>query len=349
MKKFLTASKDTTLYEAFPTINVGLDEILEIGKVIDTSVEVTSSTAYSTGSARTLIYFDLPTTASVFSGSNFYLNLKLANAENIRRNQQIIIYQVSRSWDEGSGFFYQNVENVNDGATWRQASGSLSWSMYGGDFLTGATTQSITLSQYPLQDIRVDVTNIIRPLVSQSLQSTFRGLALQFPISDELDVNNKGVLKIFSTQTHTIYQPTLEITWNDQIFSTGSLQAIPSTLNVKIIPSNLKQTYTQGDVTRVSLVVRDEYPLKSFDSILRYKNKYYLPTSSYYSIVDVESNTTVMQFDDSTRVNTDNSGSYVVLDTTSLYPGRFYTLKLKVASGSYSRVFNTDTVFQIDL
>ncbi len=48
MKKFLTASKDTTLYEAFPTINVGLDEILEIGKVIDTNVDFTSSTVYST-------------------------------------------------------------------------------------------------------------------------------------------------------------------------------------------------------------------------------------------------------------------------------------------------------------
>ena len=349
MNKFLTASKDTTLYEAFPTINVGLDEILDIGKVIDTNVDFTSSTVYSTGSARSLIYFELPTTASVPATSSFYLNLRLAHAENIRRNQRILIYPISRSWDEGSGFFYQNVENVDDGATWRQYSGSVSWSQAGGDFITTSNTQSVILSQYPLQDLRVDVTNILRPIVSQSLQSTFYGLVLQFPTSDELDEQNKGVLKIFSTQTHTIYQPTLEITWNSQTFSTGSLQPVPSTLNVKVIPSNLKQVYTQGDVTRISLVVRDEYPLKSFDSTLRYKNKYYLPTSSYYSIVDVQSNTTVVQFDDSSRVNTDSSGSYIVLDTSPLYAGRFYALKLKVTSGDYTKVINTDTVFKVDL
>lgn len=349
MKKFLTASKDTTLYQAFPTINAGLDEILEIGKIINTDVDFTSSTAYSTGSARSLLYFELPTTATVPATSSFYLNLRLANAENVRRNQRVIIYQVSRSWDEGSGYFYQNEENVNDGATWRQCSGSVSWSQAGGDFLTSATTQSVILSQYPLQDLRIDVTNILQPIVSQSLQSTFYGLALQFPTSDELDVQNKGVLKIFSTQTHTIYQPTLEITWNNQVFSTGSLQPVPANLNVKVIPSNIKQTYTQGDITKVSLVVRDEYPLKSFDSTLRYKNKYYLPTSSYYSIVDVQSNTTVVQFDDSSRVNTDSSGSYVVLDTSALYPGRFYSLKLKVTAGDYTKVINTDAVFKIDL
>jgi len=348
MKKILTASKDTTLYQAFPTINAGLDEILEIGKVVRATQEVTSSTAYTTGSARSLLYFDLPTTASVFSGSNFFLNLKLANADNVRRNQRILVYQVSRSWDEGSGFFYQNVENVNDGATWRQCSGSTSWSLAGGDFLTGSTSASITLSTYPLQDIRVDVTNILRPIVSQSLQSTFHGLALQFPTSDELDNQNEGYVKIFSTQTHTIYQPTLEITWDNQIFSTGSLASIPSALNVKVVPNNLRETYTKGDVTRISFVVRDEYPLKSFDSTLRYKNKYYLPSSSYYSIVDTQSNTVVVGFDESTKINTDATGSYIVLDTNPLYQGRFYTLKLKVVSGDYSKVINTDTLFKVE-
>lgn len=348
MKKFLTASKDTTLYQAFPTINAGLDEILEVGKVVRATQEVTSSTAYTTGSARALLYFDLPTTASVFSGSNYFLNLKLANADNVRRNQRVLIYQVSRSWDEGSGFFYQNVENVNDGATWRQCSGSTSWSLAGGDFLTNATSASVTLSTYPLQDLRIDVTNILRPIVSQSLQSTFYGLAVQLPASDELDNQNEGNIKFFSTQTHTIYQPTLEITWDNQVFTTGSLTATPSNLNVKVVPSNLKELYAKGDITRINLVVRDEYPLKSFDSTLRYKNKYYLPSASYYSIVDTQSNTVVVGFDESSKINTDTNGSYIVLDTTPLYPGRFYTLKLKITSSDYSKVINTDTLFKVE-
>jgi hypothetical protein len=349
MRKILTASKDTTLYQAFPTNNAGLDEILEIGKVADTIIAEPpySASAYSASAARSLIYFELPTTASVSPTANYFLNLRLANANDVQRNQTIVVYKVSQSWDEGSGYFYQNIKNVNDGATWRQLNSSTSWSMYGGDFLTGSTSASITLSSYPLQDIRVDVTNILRPIVSQSLQSTFYGLALQFPTTDELSRTNQGNIKVFSTQTHTIHQPTLEIAWDNQTFVTGSLVAIPS-LNVKIVPSNLKESYTKGDVSKITLTVRDEYPLRSFDSTLRYKNKYYLPTSSYYSIVDVQSNTVIVDFDDYSKISTDTSGSYVVLDTTPLYKGRFYTLKLKVNSGDYSRVINTDTLFKVN-
>jgi hypothetical protein len=347
MRKFILPSADTTIYQAFKNNNAGLDEILEIGKVINLNVDFTSSTAYQSGSARTLLNFDLPTTASVPATASYFLNLKLANATNVNRNQKIIVYKVSQSWDEGSGFFYQNVKNVNDGASWTKCTSAVSWSNAGGDFLTTSTSQSISLTSYPLEDIRVDITSIIQPIVSQSLQSTFYGLALQFPVADELDNNNQGNIKVFSTQTHTIHQPTLEIAWNSQTMSTGSLQAIPS-LNVKIVPSNLRESYTKGDVDKVTLVVRDQYPLKSFDSTLRYKNKYYLPTSSYYSVVDVQSNTTIIPFDDYSRVNTDSTSSYLVLDTAPLYVGRFYKLKLKVVQGEYSKVFDTETLFKVE-
>jgi hypothetical protein len=347
MRILLTASKDTSIYQAFPANNAGLDEILEIGKLINNDVDITGSTAYATGSVRSLIYFDLPTTASVPATASYFLNLKIANANNLNRNQQLVIYNVSRSWDEGSGVFYQNVRNATDGASWTVYTAAVSWSNSGGDFLTGSTSQSVTLTSYPLQDIRVDVTNILQPIVSQSLQNNFYGLVIKFPSADEIDYTNKGNIKVFSTQTHTIHQPTLEIAWNSQIFSTGSLVAIPN-LNVKISPSNLRQSYTKGDVDKLTLVVRDQFPLRSFDSTLRYKNKYYLPSSSYYSIIDAQSNTTIIPFDDYSRIDTDSTSSYIVLNTAPLYVGRFYKLKLKVASGTYSRVIDTDTLFKIE-
>ncbi len=348
MKIILTASKDATIYQAFANNNVGLDEIIEIGKVLDVDNENIVDDMFATASARTLLYFDLPTVTQVDPTASYFLNLKLANASDLNRNQQLIIYKVSQSWDEGSGVFYQNRKNVEDGVTWTKCNKLTSWSSAGGDFLTGSQTQSIFLSTYPLQDIRIDITNILQPIVSQSLQSTFYGLALQFPITDETDVTNKGYIKIFSTQTHTIHQPTLEILWDNQVFSTGSLQPVPSGLNIKIVPSNLKEIYTKGDVVRVNLVVRDEYPLRSFDSTLRYKNKYYLPSTSYYSIVDTQSNTTIIGFDKGSKINVDSAGSYIILDTTPLYSGRFYTIKMKINSGSYSKVFKTDTLFKVE-
>jgi hypothetical protein len=346
MRKILTASKDTTLYQTYPTLNTGFDEILEIGKVVDESLEVLGANTFASASARTLISFNLPTTASVFSGSSYFLNLKLANASKLKRNQTITVYAVSQSWDEGSGYLYQQPYNVTDGATWKQLATGVSWSLAGGDFLTGSPSQSITLTSYPLQDLRIDVTHILQPIVSQSLQASFYGLALQFPVADEQDNDNEGNIKIFSTQTHTVHQPTLEIAWDNQTFVTGSLKTPPS-LDVKIAPSNLREVYTKGDVDKVNLVVRDQFPLKSFDSILRYNNKYYLPSSSYYSIVDTQSNTTIIPFDEFSKIDTDTAGSYVVLDTSVLYPGRFYTLKLKIELGPYVRVVDTNTLFKV--
>jgi hypothetical protein len=344
MRKLLTASKDTTIYQTYPTINAGFDEILEIGKMVSASNPTGS---YDSGSARTLIYFDLPTTASVNSTADYFLNLRLANASSVKRNQTILVYQISRSWDEGSGYLYQTSYNNEDGATWAQATTSTSWSLAGGDFLTGSTSASIQLSTYPLEDLRIDVTNILRPIVSQSLQSTFKGLVLKFPTSDETDINNEGCLKVFSTQTHTIHQPTLEIAWDNQTISTGSLSAIPS-VDVKVGLTNLKENYTKGDIAKVKLTVRDEYPLRSFDSVLRYKNKYYLPSSSYYSVVDVQSNTTVIPFDNYSKISTDPTGSYIVLDTSPLYQGRFYKLNIKINYGDYSRTITNDTLFKVN-
>lgn len=350
MIKIITASKDASLYQAYPNINTGFDEILEIGKVVDSDITPApafSSSIYSGSSVRSVIYFNLPTTESVSANANYFLNLKVANASNIIRNQEIVVYRVSSSWVEGSGYFYQGDDNIQDGVSWVKYNANASWSLAGGNFLTSSTSASTTLSDYPLPDLRIDVTNILRPIVSQSLQSTFYGLAVQFPHADELSLVNQGNLKVFSTQTHTIHQPTLEIAWDNQTFNTGSLYPIPS-MNVKITPTNLKETYTKGEVSKVTLTVRDEYPLKSFDSTLRYKNKYYLPTSSYYSIVDTQANVTVVPFNDYSKINADTTGSYMVLDTSLLYEGRFYTLKFKVQSGDYTRIINSDVFFKVN-
>lgn len=348
MRKILVPTKDTTVYEAFENNNAGLDEILEIGKVIDRNALVPSDSAYATGSARSLLYFDLPTSATIPDTAEYFVNLRLANASEVRRGQEILVYLVSQSWDEGSGVFYQDIKNSNDGATWNRATATVSWSLAGGDFLTTDTSQSITLTQYPLQDIRINVTNILQPIVSQSLQNDFYGLVLQFPVADETDYTNEGNIKVFSSQTHTIHQPTLEIAWDTQVFSTGSLSAIDSPSAVKIIPNNLRETYTKGDVEKITFTVRDRFPVRSYDSTLRYKNKYYLPVSSSYSIVDVQSNTTVIPFDNYSRINTDATGSYITLDTAPLYKGRFYRLNLKVVSGEYNKTVSTETIFKVE-
>lgn len=363
MRQFIIPTKDTTLYQAYPSNNAGLDEILEIGKVLGvatSSVTVSSSISasittefrsvtqllpsYASASARSVLYFELPASGSVTASADYYLNLRLANVKNVRRGQELKISIVSSSWDEGSGYFYQDRRNANDGATWNNDVSGSAWVVAGGDYLS-TPTASITLTQYPLQDLRIDVTSLIRPLVNSG--STFHGLAVHFPPADESNAENEGNIKVFSSQTHTIHQPSLEVAWDDQIFVTGSLVTTPTSLDVKIVPSNLKEQYVQGEYARINFVVRDPYPLRSFDSTLRYAAKYYLPSASQYSIKDVQSNTTVIPFDAYSKMSCDATGVYFDLDTAGLYKGRFYNLSLKILLGGYSRYIHGEWMFQV--
>ena len=348
MKLFLTASADTTLYQRFPTNNAGLDEILEVGKV---AAPEDLGIAYTGSSARALLTFILPTTASVAPTASYFLNLKIANATKLPYEQELKIYKVSGSWTEGNGYSIQKnnvriplysgstylgdfdptkIVATNDGATWRQATTATSWSNAGGTYYT-SPTQSVILNEYPLQDLRIDVTNLVQPVVTASLD--WHGLGVAFPVSSDNDENNQGNIKFFSRQTHTVHAPTLEIVWDDAVFTTGSLKPIPNTTDIMVVPKNAAETYIKGTKQKIRFVVRGKYPQKNFDATLRYKNKYYLPRTSYFSIVDYQAGTMITPFDDGSKIQCDTTGSYFVLDTTPLYKNRYYTVALNIDNG----------------
>jgi hypothetical protein len=337
MRKFLIPTKDTTIYQAFPTNNAGLDEILEIGKVID---ETKNITPYDSASARALLYFDTASVGTIPSGAAYFLNLRLANANDVIRGQELQIFPITTDWVEGSGYFYQDIKNVSDGASWTAAKKNVSWSNAGGD-TAAINTQSVYLTEYPLTDMRINVSNVV------AYAGPSYGMMIKFPATDETDAENIGNIKVFSSQTHTIHQPILEVAWDDQVFVTGSLRPLPSTLDIKIASQNIKETYVRGEVSRIDFTVRDEYPVRTFDATLRYKAKYYLPQTTYYSITDVQANTVVVPFDEYSKVHCDTTGVYINLDTSGLYRGRFYSIQFKIVLGAYTKFVNNDWTFRI--
>lgn len=331
MRQFLVASKDATIYQYFPTNNAGLDEILEIGKVVD---EQEVEPTYESGSARALLSFTLPTSGSVPTGSRYFLNLRIATSENLQRPQTVEVHLVSSSWVEGTGYFYQTPRNAQDGVIWNDNVP-----------VVPVVSASAQVDTFPLQDIRIEVTDLLQTLVNTN--GTFNGLMVKFPTTDEQDVDYSGVIRVFSTQTHTIHQPYLEVAWDDQTFVTGSLLPAPS-LEVAVVPSNLRESYHKGDVSRINLTVRDRFPVKTFNAVFRYAGKYYLPETTYYSIVDTQANTTIVPFDEFSKVSCDANGVFFDLDTRGLYKGRFYTILLKVVSGNYTKTIPTQLLFKVE-
>lgn len=343
MRTFLNTTQDASIYQRYPTINTGLDEILEVGKL---KRSIDGDKMYASSSVRTLIQFDIPSMQQYPASAKYYLNLRIANAVNVKRYQRLEVYPVSRSWIEGSGYFYQDIKNAQDGVSWEDATDTENWSVSGSDFLT-IPSASYVFKNVPIEDIKIDVTNIISPIVSGTNNLTWNGLLVKYPTTDELDQSNKGNIKVFSGNTHTIFSPKLEVVWNNQTFVTGTLKPLRSS-NVSIVPRNMKQAYTAGEVDKVYLVVRDLYPDKRYDATQRYKNVYYLPSQSYFRITDQVSGVVLYDFDEYSSISCDTSGSYFILDTSTLEVDRYYNIDIKIKSGSLVFFPEFNYTFKID-
>ncbi len=115
----------------------------------------------------------------------------------------------------------------------------------GGTWYTGSEA-SQSFNNEP-DDIRMDVTGIVNLWLSGSLSNN--GFVIHHSLNAENDSLDYGVLKFFSKETNTIYQPKLEIVWDDSVFNTGSLSPITGSTstdaleNSKVVVTNLQKEY----------------------------------------------------------------------------------------------------------
>lgn len=321
-KVFLSASQDASIYAGETNLNTGLDEILEVGKLQNNISDASAA-------VRGLIQFDLTDLQGAPTNSRAFLDLKVANATNLFQDELIYIYPVSQSWTEGSGYYSQSPFNSTDGVTWRRYTTASFWDTSGSDYNTTPVVSASVGTSTP-DNMLIEVTDLIQPMMSGSVLSSNFGIILKFHDNSEDDSNNVGNIKFFSRNTHTVHVPQLILSWDNQSFVTGSLTQVPRS-DVKISPRNLKKTYIHGEKQKIYFTVRDMYPQKVFTNTNKFVNKYYLPSSATYSITDVGAGTTVVSHDDFSKINCDATGSNIVLDTTPLFRGRFYELKLKIS------------------
>lgn len=328
MRYFTFPTQDAAIYSEFSNRNTGLDEILEVGK-----------TANGSGSVRSLVSFDLSSVSGLPATTNFDLVLYVANASNLKANQGVEICQLSQSWAEGTGYFYQEIVSTDDGATWSQNISGSSWSSgsQGGSYLS---VISSSLSN-PIGDLTVNVTSIVQQWISGS--SNY-GFLVKFPTVDEGDILNQGNVKFFSKDTHTIYKPTLVARWMDQSYITGSSPYPTSSLMV--VP-DIKPAYRVNETVRIDLAVRERYPLKTFSSVATFGGTQYLPSSSYYSIVDEQSGTTIIPFSPESSVSTAGDQSYFTFKVQNMYSRRYYRVLIQVDHDGLSEIFDSNNIFTV--
>jgi hypothetical protein len=360
MHQFIFANKDTTLYSDNIDQNTGKDEILEIikGPYSASYYGVVSGSIIS----RALINFDISAVSrSIVAGdisanARFYLNMYVCSAEGQPETTSLYIYPVNSSWIQGAGKRYDSITRTK-GASWQYRDGetSLAWSSTGSDFINSESFAQLWSDEnqfqnsghytYELADLRADVTPIVRLWLSGSANN---GFIVKRTGSEEEDTKNYGIIRFYSTDTHTVYNPKLEVAWDDSSFVTGSTMTASDATDLFVFIKQIQTTYNNRDKARFKVGSRTKYPAKSYVTSNPYSVNWYLPTSSYYSIVDSQTEETIIPFDTgSTKLSLNSNGNYFDFYMNSLHPERYYRIKIKVVSGSFQQVFEIPQSFKV--
>lgn len=351
---FVTASKDATIYLQQPNQNSGLDEILEISKTYYSGISDIS---------RALIQFDLSSLSSSISNGSVSIesaNLicKQTQAEEIPLSYTLYAYPISGSWSMGTGYRFDGIST--GGVTWNYREGDsdevwLSGSLSAGidAFPTtgrgGVWYTNFTSSQYfdyTTSDINMNVTHILNEWISGSIQNN--GFILKYSSSLESDSSKDyGKIKLFSKETHTIYQPKISIGWDDQTIVTGSLSALSLDDDIVVRVKNLAKTYKVDSKIKMRIVGRELHPLKTFTNSYPHLDVKYLPQLSYYQIKDYESDEIIIPFSDYSKISCDSNGNYINLDFRNWESNRTYKIEFKIDNNGYVIHYDDDLIFKL--
>jgi hypothetical protein len=364
MHKFFTSSYDASIYLQQPEQNTGRDEILEVGKLYyGSTMDI----------ARTLIKFNTTHISQSIVENNAttwsaYINLKSANSEEIPLEYTLYANAISGSWKMGTGTKFDNI--TSDGVSWYYLDGSSKWQDLSGSYPTQTDTSSInngggglwysasmasqSFSNEP-DDVRMDVTNIVKLWISGSNKLPNNGFILHHHTSASISVNDDGIdygiVKFFSKETNTIYEPKLELVWDDSLFTTGSLIPVVGSADddYKVVVTNLKKQYPSNSKIKIRVKGRDMYPSKSFvTGSFEYDQSKYLPSgSAYYQIEDYITNEVIIPFGSYSKLSCDSTSNYFNLDTSTYPINRTYKLKLKIVESGISTIIDDKLIFEI--
>ena len=359
--------QDASLYSFYPTMNTGIDAIIEVGNLNVNINPVPQVFRY-------LIEFDQNEIENVIDtkvgGTQFSSSLKcfIANAQGVIFDTELEIYPISGSWNNGSGTYLDSPFTTN-GCSWQNQTfeGGQEWATSsfqpyatasfsgsnnagGGTWYTGSSdpnntnlyvTQSFTLRSD--KDLNAPVTDIVKVWYSSSksigghtnIQNN--GFLVKWEDTIEFSTADaiQPIMQFYSVDTNTIYPPTLEIKWDDSSFETGSLPPIQTTDLYVALDSNPGVFYEES-VNRFRLNIRPDFPKRTFQTASIDTINHYLPQGSMYSVKDLDTNETLINFDPIfTKISCDSQSNYFDIYMNGLQPERYYKILIQTEiSGS---------------
>lgn len=202
--------------------------------------------------------------------------------------------------------------------------------------------------EYQSANASIDVSTIVKSWICECIPN--EGFIVLSSLELSQASTTKGILKFFSRDTNTIYTPYLDAQWDDSVYVTGSLSPLTGSIPFTVALRNVNKNYKFGSIPRIDVYARSKNPLKNFIKgyqMNQFLTSSLLPTSSYYSIRDNESEQTIIDFDDGSKLSCDGNMHYFTLDTTSFPQERFYKILIKVITNNEEQIFDNGYIFKV--
>jgi hypothetical protein len=329
-----------TIYERYPEMNTSRDEILELNKT------VSSSAVLGLFNTKILLDFDLYTNSqSMTTDGNtaaaYFLNLYTSTSNTPDNSFTIKTGPVADAWTPGLGRS-THFPITKTGVAWNYPSDGNTWTNTTASF-TG-TTNTIEYSSI-VKDLRINITPAVQELEVSS--GSDKGLLVSRTVAQELDGNKYGHINFYSAETSTIYKPRLEIHIDDGVHTTGSLTALDLTAEYYVYQANNLGTYKIDSTPKFRFIGREKYPTATYTASTAALVEY-LPTSSYYSLVDVRTGETVVPFDTTyTKISCDANGNFANLKLSGIYPERLYQFHIRIDHDGIKDYHVLDDMFRV--
>jgi hypothetical protein len=322
-------------------MNTSKDEILELRKT------VSSSEVVGTFNTKILLDFDLTehsasNSASGITPTKYSLTMYTAHANTPIDSFTYQISDVSDHWGPGLGRSTHNPI-TSEGVSWSHPSSSIS--SWPSPAYPTEGDESLNVSGTFKTDLTADVTGLVNSIKFSAV--TDKGIMLSRTDAEEADGNKYGYVNFYSTETSTIYKPRLGVHYDDSDHTTGSLTALDLTAEYYVYQANNPGTYKIDSTPKFRFIGREKYPAATYTSSTPAIVEY-LPTSSYYSLVDVRTGETVVPFDTTyTKISCDATGNFANLKLSGLYPDRLYQFHIRVDHSGTKDYHILDDMFRV--
>jgi len=347
----------TSIYEWNEHLNSGADPILELG------VRNKDNWGMATNQASRILIDIRPHTDNYNSAS---LKLFAANVEDESNRSSAVTIQANRlyeSWTEGTEKYFDSPQKTNQttGVTWKSRAVAITHNIFGTSeatlraagltqsyqyqesskgpvYYTGSNSGSAE-SGYPSNiyyhdadqyDMTFDITTYYG-LVTESSGTNMNGLMIMHtPNDEEHGAIFVGSKKFFSNDTHTVYQPRLELKYDD--YSWSSTNKVIGTDQATVYYRGNSGKYDSRSTVRFRPVVRESFPTASYSTSPQADTiKTFTSARSYYSIVDVRTDEEILGYDDIfTKVCADSEGMYFDVPLEGFPKDRIYKPVIKV-------------------